>query len=350
MGTLLLFKFPSNTIMQDCTKVRENPTGCLNLRGKENQTMKANTLIFRKDDGIICKSAPKHFVRLMGCLVFLVLSLGGIQARADWPHIVLSKDGTPISYEVSGAGEPALVFVHGWSCDARYWRAQVPYFSKKHRVIVLDLAGHGHSGMTRPRYTMAAFGEDVRAVTEATGGSRVILIGHSMGGSVIAEAARLMPDRVAGLIGIDTLENIEYPLTREAFQKMIAPLEKDFRTGSRQFIQGMISPRTDPRLREWILSDMSAAPPAVALSAMTEMMTQYITGEAAKIFETIGIPVITVNGDLWPVNYEANRRHMFSYDAIVLKQADHFLMMDRPDEFNRALEKAIRMLSKKTGQ
>ena len=148
-----------------------------------------------------------------------------------------------------------------------------------------------------------------------------------MGGSVIAEAARLMPNRVIGLIGIDTLENIEYPMTREELEKMIAPLEKDFRTGSRQFVRGMISPNTDPQLREWILSDISAAAPAVALSAMNEMMSQYITGEAARIFDEIHIPVITVNGDLWPVNYEANRSHMFSFDAIVLKGADHFLMI-----------------------
>jgi pimeloyl-ACP methyl ester carboxylesterase len=55
-----------------------------------------------------------------------------------------------------------------------------------------------------------------------------------------------------------------------------------------------------------------------------------------------------VNGDMWPVNYEANRRHMFSFDAIVLKGADHFLMLDRPEEFNRALEKAIHMILRKT--
>ncbi|KAF0220239.1 MAG: Alpha/beta hydrolase fold [Geobacteraceae bacterium] len=184
-------------------------------------------------------------------------------------------------------------------------------------------------------------------MTEATGSRSVILIGHSMGGPVIAEAARLMPNKVLGLIGVDTLENIEYPMTREELNQMIAPLEKDFQTGSRQFVKEMISPRTDPLIREWILSDMSAAPPSVALSAMKEMMSQYITGEAAKIFDEIRVPVITVKGDLWPVNYEANRRHMFSFDAIVLKDADHFLMLDRPEEFNSALEKAIIKITKK---
>lgn len=289
--------------------------------------------------------STRLFLPLIGSLLFLFLAF--VQAKAEWPRVALSKDGTPLSYEVHGAGEPTLVFVHGWSCDARYWRAQIPHFAKGHRVVVLDLAGHGHSGLSRTRYTMAAFGEDVQAVTESVGSKSVILIGHSMGGSVIAEAARLMPDKVVGLIGVDTLENIEYPLTAEELKKMTEPLEKDFRTGSRQFVGEMFLPQTDPQLREWIIADVSAAPPAVALSAMTEMMTQYITGEAARIFEQLRIPVITVKGDLWPVNYEANRRHMFSFQAIVLEKADHFLMMDRPDEFNRELEKAIRMLSAK---
>ena len=290
---------------------------------------------------------PGYSIRLVLSLVFLLVTSAAVAAQTEWPHVVPSKDGTPISYEVYGAGEPTLVFVHGWSCDARYWRAQVPYFSKIHRVVVLDLAGHGHSGMTRPTYTMRSFGEDVQAVTVATGSRRVILIGHSMGGTVVAEAARLMPDRVIGLIGIDTLENIEYPLTREQLATMIGPLEKDFRTGCRQFVAAMMRPQIDSRLREWILADMSAAPPAVAVSALKELMSQYITGEAARMFDDIRLPVITVNGDMWPVNYDANRRHMASFEAIVIKGADHFLMIDRAAEFNPALEKAIGMIAGK---
>ena len=283
----------------------------------------------------------RFFICPAAGLVLLLFLVRPVHADTPWPRVAVSRDGTPISYEVSGTGDPALVFVHGWSCDARYWRCQVPVFSRKHRVIVLDLAGHGHSGTSRTRYTMKAFGEDVQAVTEAAGTPRVILIGHSMGGSVIAEAAALMPDHVIGLIGVDTLENIEYPLTREALDSMTAPMEKNFQAGCRQFVDDMILPETDPDLQEWILSDMAAASPEIALSAMNEMLIQYITGEAAAIFEHIRIPVVTVNGDLWPVNHEANRRHMHSFDATVLKNADHFLMMNRPEAFNKALKQAI---------
>ena len=305
--------------------------------------MSNNTIVIR--GRLECKLVNRYSVFLTSCLVILFLIFGVIQAEAKWPRVVPSKDGIPISFEVYGVGEPTLVFVHGWSCDARYWRAQVPHFSKSHRVVTIDLAGHGHSGMTRSQYSMLAFGEDVQAVTEVIGSNRVILVGHSMGGSVIAEAARLMPNRVIGLIGVDTLGNIEYPMTHEELIKMLGPLEKDFLNGTRKFVEKLILPSMSPQLCEWILSDMSAAPSAVALSASKSMMAQYITGEAAKIFDEIRIPVVSVNCDMWPVDYEANRRHMSFFEAIILKGADHFLMLDRPKEFNHALEKAILMIS-----
>ena len=275
----------------------------------------------------------------------LLLCLCTVPAYALWPFTAVSDDGTSISYEVYGKGDPALVFIHGWSCDARYWRAQVPYFEKKYKVVTVDLAGHGHSGSGRSRYTMKAFGEDVAAVVKATDARKVILVGHSMGGIVIAEAARLMPDRVLGLIGVDTLQNIEYPLTREELEKMMAPLKQDFQAGCRAFVQSMMLPSKDPRLSEWIVADMSAARPDTALSAMNEMMALYISGDAARLFDAVRLPVVCVNADLWPGNPEANRRHMLSHEVITIKGADHFLMMNRPNEFNPALEKAVKKIT-----
>ncbi len=264
-----------------------------------------------------------------------------LKAQTGYPQLVASKDGTPISYEVYGEGQPTLVFVHGWSCDSRYWQKQVPYFSKNYKIILIDLAGHGHSGTTREDYTMKAFGEDVQAVVEETGSQNVILIGHSMGGTVIAEATRLMPNRVIGLIGVDANENIEYPLNQEEFEGMMAPFRENFQAGTRQFVQHMLIPAGDTLLNEWIMSDMSAAPQSIALSAMKELLTQSITGEAATIFDDIKVSVMVVKCDMWPVNYEGNRRHMESFEVIELKNTDHFLMLNRPEEFNKALEKAI---------
>lgn len=289
----------------------------------------------------------RHEMTVVLMLLMLCFSARLGLAQENWPHVAVSKDGTPIAYEVYGKGDPCLVFVHGWSCDSRYWRAQAPYFAKTYKVVVLDLAGHGNSGLSRIVYTMEAFGEDVRAVVDAVGSKKVILIGHSMGGAVISEAARLMPERVVGLIGVDTLQDVEYAMTRQKMEEMTAALKKDFVTGCRQFVETMIRPDSDKALTEWIITDMSSAPPSVALSAMNDMFIRYLTGEAASTFDNITVPVICVNADMWPVNEAANKRHMKDFKAIVIKNTDHFLMMDRPEAFNPELGKAIALIVEK---
>lgn len=286
---------------------------------------------------------------LFGGVLLLCVFVCSAWSRAE-PAIAYAPDSTPIAYEVHGDGEPTLILVHGWSCDSRYWREQVDMLAERHRVVTVDLAGHGHSGLARDRYTMESFGADVKAVADAVGSRQLILVGHSMGGLVIAEAARLMPERVLGLVGVDTLENVEYPLTREELAQMTAPLYREFRAGCRQFVAGMLRPQTDLQLREWIMADMAAAPQRVAMSAMEEMMELYISGETARIFDAITVPIVLVNADLWPIDEAANRRHMQSLDAIILKGADHFLMLGRPADFNPALEQAIAIIKEKSAR
>ena len=93
---------------------------------------------------------------------------------------VLSSDGTPIYYEVQGDGEPALVFIHGFCSERSYWSKQLCKFAQQYKVVAVDLAGHGESGLDRKTWTISAFGEDVVAVVEKLGLDKVVLIGHSM--------------------------------------------------------------------------------------------------------------------------------------------------------------------------
>ena len=66
---------------------------------------------------------------------------------------VRSADGVLISYQMAGEGPVSVVFVHGWSCDRGYWKEQLDYFARVHRVVALDLAGHGDSGLNRDDWT-----------------------------------------------------------------------------------------------------------------------------------------------------------------------------------------------------
>lgn len=291
------------------------------------------------------KAVRSRTVGVFQLIVGLVLLVGVAQADSDWPRVVNSEDGTPISYEVHGSGEPTLVFVHGWSCDLRYWRAQVPHFSQNHQVVTVDLAGHGQSGLQREAYSMAAFGEDVRAVIEAVGSDDVVLIGHSMGGPVVAQTARLLPDRVRGLIGVDTFQNLEEEVTQEGVDEWLAPLKSDFRERTSEFVASMFVPATDENLRDWVIADMSAAPPTVALSAMEHMLDDAMTGEAREVFDGLDIPIVAINADLWPTNVEANRKHMHAFDAVIMEGTGHFLHMTRPEAFNAQLAEVIARLA-----
>lgn len=278
----------------------------------------------------------KHQLRMM--FIIFTLTFCVVNAQSEY---AVSKDSTLISYNVYGSGEIALVFVHGWSCDSRYWNNQISEFTDDYTVVTVDLAGHGHSGSYRTDYTMQLFGHDVKAVVDTVGAEDIILIGHSMGGPVTVEAAHLMPNRVKGIIGIDTFGDVTYKLTEENLNMMLTPMKTGFKTGITQFVSEMFHQNADPKTREWILADMSNAIPSVAISSVGNLLQSYITGYMAESFQNITVPVISVNGDLWPINVEANKKHIADYDTIVVKNADHFLMLNKTKEFNSALNLAI---------
>ncbi len=252
----------------------------------------------------------------------------------------ISADGVSIAFEVRGEGEPALVFVHGWCCDRSYWDAQLPHFSQKYKVVALDLAGHGESGLDRKEWTMEAFGVDVVAVVEKLALDQVVLIGHSMGGPVILEAARRMPEHVTGLVGVDTLQNFEDKLTQEQIEEMLTPLRSDFAEATRNFVPTMFTPNSDPALVEKIATDMSSAPQEVGLGAMQGYI-DFHNNEKMRVLQEVHAPITCISSDKYPTNVETNRRYAPSFQAKIMSGVGHFNMIEDPETFNRLLEETV---------
>ncbi|MDZ7342996.1 MAG: alpha/beta hydrolase [candidate division KSB1 bacterium] len=254
---------------------------------------------------------------------------------------VKSADGVEIRYETSGQNEPALVFVHGWSCDRSYWRAQMDFFSASYRVVAIDLAGHGESGLGRKDWTLAAFGHDVHAVIEALDLRKVVLVGHSMGGPVIVEAAQLMPDRVVALIPVDTFQDVDRRMSVEERDSFLVPMRADFRKATEAVVkQFMFTARSDTALIGRVARDMAASPPLVGISAMEHLFNY----DEAAALAAVKAPMHLINADLWPTNLEAARRRKPEVALTVMPGVGHFLMMEEPEEFNRLLARAVRLV------
>jgi len=260
-----------------------------------------------------------------------------------------SYDGEQISYNVYGKGDTALLFVHGWSCDSRYWREQVSHFAEEYRVITMDLAGHGNSGQHRKIYSLDGFAQDVKAVIEATNAKRVILIGHSFGGEIVAYTARLEQKKVIGIIGVDTLHNLDETFSKEEACKLIGldGFKKDFKPATREFVKQMMVKDVNQALLNWIIYDMSSAPPEAAISSLEEYVGAIADKKTINVFREVKVPVICINADLWPTNTEANRRYMMSFDVKIMKGVGHFLMLERPEVFNRLLDSSIKEIIRK---
>ena len=294
------------------------------------------------------------------CAVFVTLSACGKQeeppappaktadeTRAEptegAPRIAIAPDGVHVQYRVYGSGEPAVLFIHCWSCDSNYWREQVPAFKRKYTVITVDLAGHGGTDGNRSEWSISRFGLDVATAAAAIPNQQIILVGHSMGGPVAIEAARLLKNRVIGIIGVDTFNTIGAPAPSKAqIDAIIKPFEADFIGHTRSLVtEHLFRPGGNRDLANKVAYDMSLSPPRTAIPSLRALF-EYDFTEPLK---EITVPIMAIDSDLGePVNEARIRKVLPKFRAVIIPGVGHFLMMENPQVFNAALATELEAL------
>lgn len=251
----------------------------------------------------------------------------------------ISADGVSIAYEARGEGEPALVFVHGWGNKRSIWDTQVAHFSQKYTVVTIDLAGFGESGNDRKMWTMESFGEDVVAVLDKLNLKNVILIGFSMGGPVVIEAAERIPEHITGLVLVDILQNIETVYSQEDI------------SNEHKFLMGMVTEPSFEKLEplfkknkdeliEQIISMIKDAS-RVGWSESLKDLFRWSNEECIKSLQKIQVPVISINSDQEPTNVKAFKKYVPSFEVKIISGVGHVVFWEAPEEFNRLLEEAV---------
>lgn len=250
-----------------------------------------------------------------------------------------AEDGVRISYISEGHGEPAIVFIHGWTCDHTHWRFQVPEFRKSFRVIAIDLPGHGASGADRTSWSIDGLGADVAAVVRGLKLEQVVLVGHSMGGPVALAAAPKLRGVLRGIVAVDSIHNVEYLARPGSAKRMVQGFEDDFEGARARFMSGFFADR-DSEILKSILENPVRADRKAAIS----LLASYNRFDWKSALAAAGVPVRAINAsEPYKTEVKINRKYS-DFDAVLMPDVGHFLMLEKPVEFNRHLRIVIDQL------
>lgn len=243
-------------------------------------------------------------------------------------------DGKRVYYEVSGRGARTLVLIHGWTCDHTFWEAQLPALDREYKVLAVDLPGHGRSE-AHADYPMSLFARAVEAVLAKEKTPKATLIGHSMGGAVMLEFSRRFPEKLQAVVLVDSfMAGPEIQAPEKFIDSLQGPGGAEAR---RKMVEGMFSAATTPEAREKILKVMLAAPESLAVNAMRNMFSKETWREGRA-----QAPALAVVAHPEQIREEALRQRWPELTYRSMPGTGHFLMMEKPAEFNAILLEWLR--------
>ena len=220
--------------------------------------------------------SPAFLSRVLSCVA-------GETMRASWQTYgrqrrgtmaMIERNGIRLAYDDRGAGEPAIVFVHGWTCDRSFFAPQAEHFAKRHRVVSVDLRGHGESDKPHGPYPIGSYADDIAYVIDQLALGKVVAVGHSMGGLTVLQLAASHPHCVAAIAMVEPGPFAPPPEIRAGFEAIADAIEAGNQEPRREFIRNnLFLPTSDPMFVEDVLRVLMAAPSHVAASALRGIAT-----------------------------------------------------------------------------
>lgn len=268
------------------------------------------------------------------------------EPTVEWKNT--SVDGMRVFYQDNGSKSgQTLLFIHGWGCDVSFWKRQIDAFSGQYRCIALDLPGFGQSDKpNNVAYTLGLFARAVKNVVDDSGASNIVLVGHSMGVAVARQYLVEHPDDAKAVVNVDgaVLFLPDDPTVMEAMAKEMAQAAQSYLGPEREkvldeFVEGLFYGKTSEDIQKIVRRTMIAVDPYVGSSCMTEFFNS--EWWKPQIFDLPCLALYAENPHGDP-NVENNLRGEFP--ALIFElwtDTGHFLMMEKPERFNAALQKFL---------
>lgn len=247
---------------------------------------------------------------------------------------MLDRPAGNISYHVSGSGNPAVLLSHGFAATSAMFAANVPAIAADHEVITWDLRGHGASEYPADPdcYSPAEALADMTALLTHGGQERAVLGGHSLGGYLSLDFALTFPDRVAGLVLIDTGPGFRNDAARDAWNRRAEG------TASRLAERGLAALGSGTELHANEHRNASGLIRA-ARHTLTQRDSHVLDG-----LPRIGVPTLVIVGsDDQPFLAAADYMTAKIPQArkVVIPGAGHAPNLDKPELFDSALHQFL---------
>ena len=249
----------------------------------------------------------------------------------------LERNGVRLAFDTAGSGAPPILFVHGWCCDHSHFAPQVEHFKRRHRVVAVDLRGHGESDKPQDPYTMASYADDLAWLSDRLGLQRVVVVGHSMGGVVAAALAADKPGLVAAVVLVDapsllTAEAIE---ARRPFREALHG--PDYASVATDFVRAMFLPTDDPDRRARITAGMLTVPQHVMASSQDEIARFDMGGAVSRIKQ----PLLYIGASAPRGDANALKELAPQLMAGQVVGAGHFCQLEAPEQVNAMIERFL---------
>lgn len=250
----------------------------------------------------------------------------------------LKRDGVRLAYKDNDSGSSPILFVHGWGCDHSFLAPQAKHFKKSHRVITVDLRGHGKSDAPHQDYSMSVFAEDLAFLCTELSLKKPVVVGHSMGGNVALEFAAQYPDIPAAVVMIDSVV-----LPPKAFIETLRPLGDalrgaEYREAFSQAVSSLFIKSDDAERKKQIVASLPKSAQYVLLSTFTHHVTQYDATAAATACH---VPVAYIGAQVSMVDLDRFRRACPQLLTAQTLGSGHFSPLEVPDQIIAMLARFV---------
>ncbi|MFH0886554.1 MAG: alpha/beta hydrolase [bacterium] len=280
---------------------------------------------------------------------------------------IISPDGNKLYYETHGTGQP-LLLIHGFASDISAFRNQIDAFSKKYKVILPDLPGHGKSAIPHKPLNSELFARYIKAVIDNLsfdiGHLKLAVLGWSMGGRVALKLWELHKELISKMILVGTtphyLKTKDFPhgMPRKFFEDLRQKIKDNPERGLNYFrnlvfAKGKSSARRSPtcplklqRKREGeggpkelkhVFYDTSKNTINALMSALNSLEFE----DMRSILCSINVPTLLIHGEIDQVCYKGTSEYMAEHitgsKLVIIPDAAHAPFLTKPGKFNKMI-------------